>query len=78
MFICVFIGSELQLNRQTLRKTSSAKEPLRRAGIAQLLKAEKQSDTLAAQTVRQQLIPSFIKISKCHDSIELAVWFHHL
>jgi len=38
--------SECQLSRQTLRKTSSAKEPMRTRGIARMWKAEKHSDRL--------------------------------
>lgn len=40
--------SECQVSRQTLRKTSSAKEPMRRRGIARMWKAEKHSDRLLA------------------------------
>jgi len=40
------VCSECQLSRQTLRKTSSAKEPMRTRGIARMWKAEKHSDRL--------------------------------
>jgi len=55
MFVCVCCvcvydivlrHSECQLSRQTLRKTSSAKEPMRTRGIARMWKAEKHSDRL--------------------------------
>ena len=39
---------ECQLSRQSLRKTSSAKEPMRRRGLARMWKAERHSDRLLA------------------------------
>jgi len=45
---CLLYGRSCQLSRQTLRKTSSAKEPMRRRGIARMWKAEKHADRLLA------------------------------
>jgi len=46
--LLLYDNSSCQLSRQTLRKTSSAKEPMRTRGIARMWKAEKHSDRLLA------------------------------